>query len=467
MQTTDTSNKSWYSYIPHPVVMLLGIIVLVTLITYILPSGLFERIEVDGRMRVVPGSYRTVPSTPVSLLQMFTALPIGFSKAAGIIYVILSGGIMFGALQKTGAIENAVGQLIHKLGEGAKSTLIIGCTFLFGFLGVAVGYEHNIAMVPLAAFLSLAIGGDLILAAGMSVAALTIGFGVSPFNIYTVGIGHKIAELPIFSGWILRSALTFICLLILSWWNLKYFNKIKDNKSKGLGADLNEDGFKLTGNPADYSLSTRHVFVVLSFVIAIGAMLYGIFYFDWFLNEISAVFLMAAICFGIIGGINPNEQAKEALKSIALVAPGAFLVGLANAVRVVLETGQIADTITFHLADFLTNTPPVFAAIGMVFSQSLMNFLIPSGSGQALATLPVMIPLGDLVGVTRQVTVLAFQIGDGLTNIVNPTLGGLVAMLSMCRVPFDRWLQFILPLTIRLMVFAIIVLTLCVLLGFS
>jgi len=463
----ESSSRVWYDYLPHPVVMLCGILAFVALLTYVLPAGEFVRELIDGRQRVVPGSYGLVGEHPVSLLELFRALPEGFAKATPVIYVILASGIMFGIIETTGAIENGVGSLVARVGDGSRTGIIIGITFLYGLLGVVVGYENNIAMVPIAAVLALALGGDLLLAAGLSVGAITVGFGVSPFNPYTVGIGHQIAELPIYSGWAVRAVLCTLALGLLAWWNVRYYRRVKQDAAQSLAAGLDVTGFTLSKPLTDYRLSTRDTAVLLVFLAGLGVMLYGVFTHHWFLNEISAVFLMTAIVAGIVGRIGADDMAETALRSVALVAPGAFLVGLANAVRVVMETGRIGDTITYNLAQMLEGLPAVVAAVGMAGTQSVTNFLIPSGSGQALATLPVMIPLGDLLGLTRQVTVLAFQIGDGITNLVNPTLGGMVAMLAVCRVPFDRWLRFILPLVVLLFVVSICALILSVMLGYA
>ena len=199
--------------------MLFIIIVFVTLLTYILPAGTYERELIDGRERVISGSYKILASSPVGLLGLFKSIPLGFKAASEIIFIVLAGSIMFGMMEYSKAVENSVGTLVNKLGQKRKYLIVVIMTFVFGMLGVAVGYENNIAMVPLAAVLSLALGGDLILAAGISVGAMTIGFGLSPINPYTVGTGHKIAELPMFSGALLRSILCFLGLSLMAYYN--------------------------------------------------------------------------------------------------------------------------------------------------------------------------------------------------------------------------------------------------------
>jgi len=176
---------------------------------------------------------------------------------------------------------------------------------------------------------------------------------------------------------------------------------------------------------------------------------------------------MVTIASGIIGGMKGNKISETVLKSVAYVAPGAFMVGFATTIKVLMEMGHISDTISFHLSEVLKTLPLYLSAIGMSISQSIINFFIPSGSGQALATLPVMLPLGEVIGLTRQTTILAFQIGDGISNLINPTLGGLIAMLSMCRVPLDKWLRFIFPVAIIVFMLSAISLIVAVTIGYQ
>jgi uncharacterized ion transporter superfamily protein YfcC len=398
---------------------------------------------------------------------MFKAIPLGFKAAVEIIFVVLAGGIMFGIMEKSEAVENTVGTIVRKLGLEKKYLIVIIMTFIYGFLGVAVGYENNIAMVPIAAVLSLALGGDLVLAAGISVGAMTIGFGLSPINPYTVGTGHKIAELPMFSGAILRSIICFSALCLMAYYNVRYFKKITANPEKRLGKGLNEEGISLTRPISQYTMTTNNWLVVSIFVIGLGVILYGVFIHHWYINELSAVFLMIGLGSAIVARMNANTISETVLKSIAVAAPGAFMVGYATSIKVLMEMGNISDTISFNLSELLQGLPLYASAISMSLSQCAINFFIPSGSGQALATLPVMIPLGEVLGLTRQMTILAFQIGDGVTNLVNPTLGGLIAMLSMCRVPLDRWLRFILPMAGMVLLMAWCGLMIAVAIGYS
>lgn len=462
MSEHNPESKPWYKRIPHAVTMLFGIIVLVTILTYILPAGTYERVSVGEKIVVVPDSYKTITPTPVNILDMFKAIPLGFKDAVPIIFIVLAGAIMFGFMEKSKAVENSVGTLVKNLGLKNKNLIIVIMTFIYGFLGVAVGYENNIAMVPIAAVLSLAIGGDLILAAGISVGAMTIGFGLSPINPYTVGTGHQLAQLPMFSGALLRSVLCFTALSIMAYYNVRYFKKISLYPEKSLGKGLDVSGMTLSKPIQDYRVSGNNWTVISIFIIGLLVILYGVFNLKWYVNELSAIFLMVALLCGIVSRMDATTMSETVLKAVSVAAPGAFMVGYATAIKVLMEMGNIGDTISYNLSVMLQDLPLYASAISMSISQTIINFFIPSGSGQALATLPVMLPLGESLGLTRQITILAFQIGDGLSNLINPTLGGLIAMLSMCRVPIDRWIRFIFPVLTTLMIIAFLTLIVAV-----
>ncbi|MFD2551485.1 YfcC family protein [Bizionia sediminis] len=459
--------KAWYARIPHALTMLFAIIIIVSVLTYILPAGTYDRVVVDGRKSVIPNSYQAIPATPIGILDMFKAIPLGFKAAVDIIFVVFAGAIMFGFMEKSKAVENAVGTLVKHLGLKNKQIIIVLVTFIYGFLGIAVGYENNIAMIPIAAILSLALGGDLILAAGISIGAMTIGFGLSPINPYTVGTGHKLAELPMFSGALLRAVLCFVALSTMAYYNVRYFKKIRKYPEKSLGKELDITGLALSKPIKAYRISVNNGLVLAVFFSGLAVMLYGVFRLKWYLNELSAVFLMIGLLCGLVSKMKAQIMSETVLKAVSVAAPGAFMVGFAASIKVLMEMGQISDTISYHVSLVLQNLPVYASAITMTLSQTLINFFIPSGSGQALATLPIMLPLGESVGLTKQITILAFQIGDGLSNLINPTLGGLMAMLSMCRVPLDRWLRFIFPMFVLLLIMAFVTLMVAVAINYN
>ncbi|MEN1785349.1 MAG: TIGR00366 family protein, partial [Bacteroidota bacterium] len=225
--------------------------------------------------------------------------------------------------------------------------------------------------------------------------------------------------------------------------------------NKSLGKGLDTSSLSLSKPLEMYGLTSQNWLVISIFFGGLGLILFGVFQMGWYINELSAVFLMIALCCGLVSRMSNTDMSETVLKAVRLAAPGAFMVGFATSIKVLMEMGNISDTISYRLSVILQDLPLYASAVSMSFSQTIINFFIPSGSGQALATLPVMLPLGESLGLSRQITILAFQVGDGLSNLINPTLGGLVAMLSMCRVPIDRWIRFIFPILLLLWAMAI------------
>lgn len=482
----------WYTRIPSPLIMLFLIILVVAAMTWLLPAGLYERVAVEGRMRVVPGSYGEVEATPLGLFDIFKAFPDGYKRATPIIFICLASALMFSLLERSKTIENVIGRVVYLMGGGKQTAepfdalldevpvekttmkqgraeiLLVLLTIVYGLLGVMVGYENNIATIPIAAIVVLALGGDLVLAAGVSVGGMTVAFGLSPINFYTVGNGHLIADLPLFSGAWLRTILCTGGLALMAWYNVRYYRRLLANPESGIGRGLDTDGMKLSKPLHEYAISGKNWLLLAIFLLGLAAVLYGVFNVEGFhINDTSAIFLMVTVALALASGLSGKEVTEAGFHSIAQMAPATFIIGMATTVSVLMEQGQIQDTISNGLANALSGLPTYLSAIGMSIGQSGLNLLIPSGSGQAMATLPVMIPLGNELGLSPQISILAFQIGDGVTNLFNPSLGGLVAMLSLCRVPFDRWLRFALPLTGMLLVWAWLGLLLAVAVGYS
>ncbi|MEL6357803.1 MAG: YfcC family protein [Bacteroidota bacterium] len=330
-----TQKSSWYSKIPHPLIMLFGIIVFATVLTHLLPAGMYERVNVGGRDRVVPGSFQIVDAQPVSFFNMFRAFPEGYLKATPIIFICLASALMFALLERTKTIENAVGTLLRKVGQGGGEIVVVALTIIYGFLGILVGYENNMATVPIAAVVILALGGDLVLAAGVSVGGMTVAFGLSPVNHYTVGIGHQIAELPYFSGWQLRSIICAGGLALMAFYNLRYYRRIRSQPELSIGQDLDTQGLSLSKPLNEFSISRRNTLLLLIFLAGIIWMLYGIFTYQWSINDVSAVFLIMTVSLAIFSGLKGREISEAGMAAIAQMAPATFIIGMAAVVKVV------------------------------------------------------------------------------------------------------------------------------------
>ncbi|OPL09694.1 MAG: C4-dicarboxylate ABC transporter [delta proteobacterium ML8_F1] len=451
--------KKWYKKVPNAYVILFFILILMTVLTYIVPSGEFQREMMDnGRIGVVPGSFEYIEKTPemtVSPWGLFKAIPVGMVAAGSVMMIVFLAGGMFKVLEDTGVIENSIGIAIKKIEEHnvSKSATLVILTFLFGFFGAAVGFENLIPFVPLGVMVALGLGYDLMTGAGVVIGGLSVGFATSPINPYTVGVAHQIADLPTFSGMGVRSVYTFVALVIMSHHVVRYAKKIGLNPDKSLTKGISTEGLEINkAQIAAYHLDARGKVILAVFLSFIAVVIFGVVQYAWYLNEISALFVVYAIIIGLIAKFDADKIVASFLKGAGNIVGGALIIGLARGIQVILDQGKIGDTIINTLSAPLQNFAPAVSAILMTLVQGVINFFIPSGSGQAMATMPIIIPLSDLIGVNRQIAISAFQMGDGLINMMIPTLGGLLAMLALARVPFDKWFKFIVPLVAKLYV---------------
>jgi uncharacterized ion transporter superfamily protein YfcC len=425
--------------IPDPMVLIFGVLVMSAIVTHILPSGSFEREEIAGQTRVIPGSYHAVQGEAASLFDIFLAVPKGLLEASQYLFIVFIAGGLFNVLSSTGALENLVGTIVRKVGLKNRAVIIWITTFVFGFFGVAVGFENNIALVPIAMLVARAIGGSNLVGASMAVGGIGVGFALSPINPYTVGVSQQIADLPMFSGAPVRATLVSLSLCIVAWYSVR---ALETNPA----SDDDDDGTGLSKPIEEYTLVAKDWKVLIIFVAGLAYMLYGVFTEDWYINEIAATFLAIAIFVGFACRIPGDDFVKIMMDGASSVTAGALIIGLAASIQIVLEEGMIIDTVIQGLAGVLSSLPVPLAAVMTTVVQGILNFFIPSGSGQAMVTMPILIPLGDLIGITRQTMVLAFQVGDGLTNLIVPTSGGTLAMLAMAKVSYSSWLRFCLPL---------------------
>lgn len=412
--------------------------------THLLPSGSFERTEVDGQTRVVPGSYHAVEGSAASFFDIFLAVPKGLMEASQYLFIVFIAGGLFKVLSDTGALENLVGTTVKKVGLENRGVIVWITTFVFGFFGIAVGFENNIALVPIAMLVARAIGGSSLIGAGMAVGGIGVGFALSPINPYTVGVSQQIADLPLFSGAGLRSLLVFLALCGVAAYTNRAIARYPVSEE--------DDGEGLSKPVSEYSLSSQDYLILAIFGGGLAYMLYGVFQYNYYINEIAATFLAIAIFVGIAMRTPGEKFVAQMMEGASSVTAGALIIGLAASIQIVLEEGMIIDTVINGLAGTLSALPVALAAVVTTLVQGLLNFFIPSGSGQAMVTMPILIPLGDLIGISRQTMVLAFQVGDGLTNLIVPTSGGTLAMLAMGKVSYSNWVRFCMPLMIGIYV---------------
>lgn len=455
--------------IPHTYAIIFSIIILATLATYFLPAGQYERMEEAGRTIVVENSYAQVEQSPVSIFEMFKAIPLGMQAGARIIFYIFLVGGAFGIIRATGAIESGVNALVQKM-QGSGIWLIPISMTVFSILGFSTGMsEETIIFVPIGIAIARALGYDALVGTAMVSTGAASGFIGGMLNPFTVGIAQEIAEVKLFSGIGFRSVVYVFILLVAITYVMRYAKKIQADPTKSIMYDIEQKIKLVKVSDIDTfdKFTTRHILVLLTLLTGILVNMYGVFKLDWFLDELAANFIIVGFVAGILGGLNINKLFDALVDGMKIVAFGALIVGFARAILVILESGVIIDTIVYSLVQLISHLPQTLNAVGMFAVQVIINFFIPSGSGQAATTMPIMVPIADLLGMERQVAVLAFQYGDAITNSIIPTSAALMGYLAIAGIPYERWVKFIWKLIVIWLIIAAIALVAAVMLGVS
>ncbi|MDF2037776.1 AbgT family transporter [Cytobacillus oceanisediminis] len=454
--------------IPHTYAIIFAIIILAAIATYLLPAGQFERVEQDGRTIVVQDSYQVVESNPISFFELFKAIPEGMSKGSTIIFYIFLVGGAFGIIRETGTIEAGIHKAVRKL-ETREKLLIPITMIIFSIAGATTGMaEESIIFVPIGIAIARAMGYDAITGTAMISIGAASGFIGGMMNPFTVGVAQSIAEVPLFSGIGFRFAVYIFVLSMAIFYVMRYAAKVKNNPEKSVMYDIEmKEKEKQRDRPAGQfeEFNLRHALVLLIIAGGLAFNMYGVFEWGWYLTELTASFIIIGFASGIVGGIGINRMFDAFVDGMKLVAFGALIVGFARAILVVMENGLIIDTMINGLASVISTLPNTLNAVGMFFVQVVINFFIPSGSGQAATTMPIMAPLADLLGIERQVAVLAFQYGDGITNSIIPTSAALMGYLAVAGIPYERWVKFIWKLIIGWLMIGALALVAAVLIG--
>jgi uncharacterized ion transporter superfamily protein YfcC len=437
--------------VPNTLVLLFAMQVLALVITWVLPAGEFETtLNEAGRELVVPGTFTLLEESPrLSVVSLLTAIPRGMADAQGVIFFVLIVGGVLAVIRHTGAIEALLGKVLQRF--STKTGLLI----FFPMLAFAIGAStfgmavEFITLVALLITFCLALRLDAMTAVGILVVGYGIGYGAAAVNPFTVMVAQDVAGLPPGSGIGLRLAI-FLPLLLLGFHHVyRYAQRVKADPTKSLVYDIKQTHIDVSADEYPPLTGTRKL-VLLAMLATIAALVAGVIYAGWYLTELSALFVGLGIATAIIGRVNTDDMAAAFSKGVADLAPTALLIGLARGIALILEDGEVLYTIVHGLSVPLTLVGAELAVVGMLVMQSLLNFFIPSGSGQAYVTMPLMAPMADLLNISRQTAVLAYQFGDGFTNMVIPTNAILMGILGIAGIPYDRWLRFIGPLMLKL-----------------
>lgn len=417
--------------LPHPLTLLVGCTIIAAALTHVLPAGKFDMRDdpASGRKIAVAGSYHRVRAHPESPFETVVAIPDGIIDAASVIaFVFLVGGA-FGVVDKTGALRDGIDWLVRRLGARGIVAIPIVCLAFAAGGAFENMQEEIIAIVPALLLLTQRLGFDALTVAEMSVGSAAVGSAFSPINPFQALIGQKVAGVPQFSGASFRGVFLALALLLWIAGTMHHARRIRISTVRAeMGAE--SQSFGLRGR------------AVLAIVLATFAVfVWGVAKLHWDFDQEAALFFVMGAVVGVVGGLGVTGTAEAFVEGFRSMAYAALLIGFARSISVVMEQGLIIDTVVNGLASALAGLPTAVAAVGMMAAQAAIHVPVPSVSGQAVLTLPVFAPVADLLHMSRQVAVLAYQYGAGMCELLTPTNGALMAILAAAGVRYDEWIR--------------------------
>ena len=429
---------------PHTFVILLVIILFAAALTWIIPSGEYARVEdpVSGKKVVDASAFAHVENVHVNIQDIPMLIIKAFSANADLIMLILLSGGAIHMLTASGALQALIATIVRKFSNRVEVFIPL-LMLVFALICTTQGVNTFIGFAPITVMLAMSLGLDSIVGVGIILLGGAIGFSTGTLNVSTTLIAQKIAELPNYSGIGYRWVCFVVYYIVTCLWLVRYAKKIQKNPELSPMYDLDQNSeFKNASLDEFGTLDTRKILSILALVVALVAIVYGCINLDWDFAEQSAVFLVLAVAVGLIAGFDANKICAEFMNGTKKMLTAAFIIMFARAIGSVLSAGKITDTIVHSMAVVLTGLPAALLGVGMLVANTLINVVLTSGSGQAAAVMPIMIPLSDLLGVTRQTCILSFNFGDGFCNYILPTSTALMGILGAANVPYDRWMRF-------------------------
>lgn len=419
--------------LPHPIVLLLWGIVIAAALTWVLPAGEYERRDdpQTGRRLVVAGTYARVEAAPVGPMAALVAVPRGLIAGAEVIISVLFVGGAFALVDQLGTLARGARVIVRRF-KGRGIWAIPAVAFVFGSFGALENMQEEIiALIPVLLVLGRGLGVDAITMVAASTGAAAVGAAFGPSNPFQAGIALKLAQLPLLSGAGLR--LTMLAAAWVTWvgYTMRHAARHRVPPIESDTPEQDSDRF-----------SRRDGIVLLLTLLPLATYVVGVLQFDWGFNELSALFFLAALVIGVVGGLGLSEATASYLRGMETMIGASVLIGVARGISVVLTDGRVIDTVVHGLASPLEGQPAALAAVLMVPIHGLIHIAVPSVSGQAALTMPILIPLSDLIGLSRQATVLAYETGAGLTELLIPTNAALMAVLLAAGVSYTRWIAF-------------------------
>ncbi len=441
-------------------VIVFGVIVGCWLLSFLISPGAFDRTVMNGRTVVVANSFHSIPKVYLGPQALFQAIPNGLASSASMMFLVMLVAGCIEVYKQTGTLDKAVAGVLAKSDSMGSEKILCAIMLVFGCLGGFLGWNEQIVpFIPIVISLCLALGYDLMTGVACSAMVDMISFSFSPTSVYTVGISDEIAQLPMFSGFLFRLVLLIIANIIMAVYVLHYARGVKSGRRASLTADLDDSKFRV-----DYSdtlkdpLNKRQSLSLVVFLVTFIASIVGVSTMGWSMNDLSACFLFTAVAAGVINQIPAGKLVNVIIAGAKDGLTPALVIGLARGIQWILTKSAIIDPIINGISKPLMTMPKYLTPIAVMIVIALFNGLITSGSAKAMALMPILIPLADLIGMTRQTMILAFQFGDGLTNSAWFTSGTLLIFLTIAGIPLKKWWKFVTPLLLILTVVCVIAL---------
>lgn len=429
---------------PHPIIILLGFILIAGIATYLIPSGSFDRVldEETGREIVIPGSFHVIEDKDATVYEIFLSIPEGIIAGADILVLILLIGGSFYVIEKTGALQVGIEALIFRFRK-TQFLLLYLLSITFAVCGALMGMQEEIiAMVPLLVLLAKKLHFDIRSIIALALGSALVGGAFSPVNPFVSLMAQNIAELELSEGLVYRIAFLVLAIFIWATFHI-YYGKSKEAQTE-------------THVLVPVKISLRNGLILVLTFAGLGIMGWGITQKDWGYNEMSALFFAVGITCGLIGNLGMNGTARNYAAGFGEMIFAGVIVGLARSVYLILQKASIIDPIIQALFEPLESMPGQAAAIGLFISQTIIHIPVPSTSGQAVLTIPLAAPLVDLLGLSRQIAVLTYQYPAGLMDLVIPNNGGMMAVIAAAGVKYNHWISYIWKSWLLLMVIGLI-----------
>ena len=436
--------------LPHIFVILFFVIIAATLATYLIPAGSYTRVMDPAikRMVIDPNSFKYVPSTPVGRFDMFVAIELGLIDAASITFLIFSAFASLFLLEKTGAIDACIAIMVNKTRKNPalSAVIIVALMIILAIWGSTgtLSYEEIIAFSPIFVALSISLGYDALVGVGISVVPVGVGFASATVNPFTIGVAQTIAELPMFSGLAYRCLVLVVMIAFTIGYVMWYAMRVKKDPKNSLLYGIDYSDLAVDDSRMQTPFTPARKLSMLVLLLGVFAMGYGLIFLKWYINQVAAIFMIIAIVVGFINKWSANKIANTYCEGLSKGVLAALIVGVARGILIIVTQGNILDTIIHTCVAQLQQMSLYMSAIGMLVFQTLLNFLIPSGSGQAAVSMPIMTPIADLIHLNRQIAVLIFQFGDGFSNLLWPT-SFMVIVCAMVKIPLSKYYRWIIP----------------------